>query len=100
MKLPPPTTVSTVPPYRRLTAAKAITATVLQNVRRLTATTAETERRQYPLVRVTPVVLITPIVRPKSAPGLVTQVITNPGQAVFRKKHVKTMGMNLRVSFL
>ena len=42
MKLPPPTTVSTVPPYRRLTAAKAITATVLQNARRLTAITAGT----------------------------------------------------------
>ena len=42
MKLPPPTTVSTVPPYRRLTAAKAITATVRQNARPLTATTAGT----------------------------------------------------------
>ena len=31
-----------VPPYRRLTAVKAITATVLQNVRRLTVTTAGT----------------------------------------------------------
>ena len=77
MKLPLPTTVSTVLPYRRLTAAKAITATVLQNVRRLTATTAGTERRQYPLVRVTPVVLITPIVRPKSAAGLAIPDIHN-----------------------
>ena len=37
---------------------------------------------------------------PNVPPGAVTQVITNPGQAVFRKKHVKTMGMNLRIYFL
>ena len=52
------------------------TGTIVRaSARSLTATTAGTERRQYPLVRVTPVVLITPIVRPKSAPGLVTQDI-------------------------
>ena len=42
MKLPLSTTVSTVPPYRRLTAAKAITATVLQNARPPMPTTAGT----------------------------------------------------------
>ena len=81
MKLPPPTTVSTVPPYRRLTAAKAITATVRQNARPLTATTAGTERRLSGLVRVTPVVLITPTARPNVPPGAVTQGIKSPGQA-------------------
>ena len=91
MKLPPPTTVSTVPPYRRLTAVKAITATVLQNVRRLTATTAGTERRQYPLVRVTPVVLITPIVRPKSAPGLAIPDIHNQEARALKTTPVTTV---------
>ena len=91
MKLPLPTTVSTVPPYRRLTAVKAITATVLQNVRRLTATTAGTERRQYPLVRVTPVVLITPIVRPKSAPGLAIPDIHNQEARALKTTPVTTV---------
>ena len=77
MKLPPPTTVSTVPPYRRLTAVKAITATVLQNVRRLTATTAGTERRFR--CRPTPTARPTiPTAPPNVPPGAVTQVITNP----------------------
>ena len=91
MKLLLSTTVSTVPPYRRLTAVKAITATVLQNVRRLTATTAGTERRQYPLVRVTPVVLITPIVRPKSAAGLVTLGTLNPEAHALKMTPVTTV---------
>ena len=116
MKLPPPTTVSTVPPYRRLTAVKAITATVLQNVRRLTVTTAGTgatiavltaaspigatvlpsarpvmpttagTKRRFrcrPMPTVPPT---TPTALPNVLPGAVTQVITNPGQAVFRKR--------------
>ena len=56
-------------PYRRLTAAKAITATVLQNARPLIPTTAGIKRRLSDLVRVTPVVLITPTAPPKSVPG-------------------------------
>ena len=55
MKLLPPTTVSTVLPYRRLTAAKAITATVLQNVRRLTATTAGTGTTTAVLTAASPI---------------------------------------------
>ena len=55
MKLPLPTTVSTVPPYRRLTAVKAITATVLQNVRRLTATTAGTGATTAVLTAASPI---------------------------------------------
>ena len=70
---------------------KAITATVLQNVRRLTATTAGTERRQYPLVRVTPVVLISPIVRPKSAPGLAIPDIHNQEARALKTTPVTTV---------
>ena len=55
MKLPLPTIVSTVPPYRRLTAVKAITATVLQNVRRLTATTAGTGTTTAVLTAASPI---------------------------------------------
>ena len=90
VKLPPPTTVSTVPPYRRLTAVKAITATVRQNARPLTATTATTERRLFPLVRVTPVVLITPIVRPKSAAGLAIPDIHNQEARALKMTPVTT----------
>ena len=116
MKLPLPTTVSTVPPYRRLTAVKAITATVLQNVRRLTATTAGTGATTAVLTAASPIGAIVlpsarpvmpttvgtkrrfrcrpmptarptiPTVPPNVLPGAVTQVITNPGQAVFRKR--------------
>ena len=112
MKLPLPTTVSTVLPYRRLTAAKAITATVLQNVRRLTATTAGTGTTTAVLTAASPIgatVLpsarpvmpttagtkrrfrcrptptarpTTPTAPPNVPPGAVTQGITNPGQAV------------------
>ena len=65
MKLPPPTTVSTVPPYRRLTAAKAITATVLQNVRRLTATTAGTGTTTAVLTAASPIgATVLPSARP------------------------------------
>jgi len=108
VKLPPPTTVSTVPPYRRLTAVKAITATVLQNVRRLTATTAGTGTTTAVLTAASPIgatVLqnarpvmpttagtkrrfrcrptptarpTTPTAPPNVPPGAVTQVITNP----------------------
>ena len=140
MKLPPPTTVSTVPPYRRLTAVKAITATVRQNVRRLTATTAgtkrrfrcrptltarptiptahpnvplgavtrgitnpeahalkmtpvTTERQLFQAVRATQAVLITPIVRPKSAAGLANQVIQSQVTAA-----LKTIRLVLRIT--
>ena len=55
MKLLLPTIVSTVPPYRRLTAVKAITATVLQNVRRLTATTAGTGATTAVLTAASPI---------------------------------------------
>ena len=112
MKLPPPTTVSTVPPYRRLTAVKAITATVLQNVRRLTATTAGTGTTTAVLTAASPIgatVLqnarpvmpttagtkrrfrcrptptarpTTPTAPPNVPPGAVTQGTLNPGQAV------------------
>ena len=116
MKLPLPTTVSTVPPYRRLTAVKAITATVLQNVRRLTATTAGTGATTVVLTAASPIgatVLssarpvmpttagtkrrfrcrpmltarpTTPTAPPNVPPGAVTQGTLNPGQAVFRKR--------------
>ena len=116
MKLPLPTTVSTVPPYRRLTAVKAITATVLQNVRRLTATTAGTGTTTAVLTAASPIgatVLqnarpvmpttagtkrrfrcrptptvppTTPTAPPNVPPGAVTRGITNPGQAAFRKR--------------
>ena len=97
-----------VPPYRRLTAAKAITATVLQNARPPMPTTAGTgattvvltvaspigaivlpsakpvmltiagtERRLSGLVRVTPVVLITPTAPPNVPTGAVTPVTQN-----------------------
>ena len=108
MKLPLPTTVSTVPPYRRLTAVKAITATVLQNVRRLTATTAGTGTTTAVLTAASPIgatvlpsarpVMPTTVgterrfrcrptltarptiltARPNVPPGAVTQGITNP----------------------
>ena len=108
MKLPLSTTVSTVPPYRRLTAVKAITATVRQNARRLMATTAGTgvttavltaanpigatvlpsarpvmpttagTKRRF-RCRPTPTVPpTTPTALPNVPPGAVTQVITNP----------------------
>lgn len=65
MKLPLPTTVSTVPPYRRLTAVKAITATVLQNVRRLTATTAGTGTTTAVLTAASPIgATVLPSARP------------------------------------
>ena len=53
---------------------KAITATVLQNVRRLTATTAGTERRFRcrPTLTVPPTI---PTALPNVPPGAVTQVI-------------------------
>ena len=108
MKLPLPTTVSTVPPYRRLTAVKAITATVLQNVRRLTVTTAGTGATTAVLTAASPIgatvlqnarpVMPTtagikrrfrcrpmptarptiPTARPNVPPGAVTRGITNP----------------------
>ena len=65
MKLLLPTIVSTVPPYRRLTAVKAITATVLQNVRRLTATTAGTGTTTAVLTAASPIgATVLPSARP------------------------------------
>ena len=69
MKLPLSTTVSTVPPYRRLTAVKAITATVLQNARPPMSTTVGTERRQTVLTTVSP---IGAIVLPSAKPVMLT----------------------------
>ena len=64
-----------------LTAASPIGATVLQNARPVMPTTAGTKRRfrcrPTPTVRPT-----TPTAPPNVPPGAVTQVITNPGQAV------------------
>ena len=56
---------------------KAITATVLQNVRRLTATTAGTERRFRcrPTLTVPPTI---PTALPNVPPGAVTQGTLNP----------------------
>ena len=111
-----PTCAVNGPPYRRLTAAKAITATVRQNARPLTATTAGTGATTAVLMAASPIgatVLqnarpvmpttagtkrrfrcrpthtarpTTPTAPPNVPPGAVTQVITNPGQAVFRKR--------------
>ena len=95
---------------------KAITATVLQNVRRLTATTAGTGTTTAVLTAASPIgatVLpsarpampttagtkrrfrcrpmltarpTTPTAPPNVPPGAVTQGTLNPGQAVFRKR--------------
>ena len=90
MKLPLSTTVSTVPPYRRLTAVKAITATVLQNVRRLTATTAGTERRFRcrPTLTVPPTI---PTALPNVPPGAVTQVIHSQEARALKTTPVTTV---------
>ena len=65
MKLPLSTTVSTVPPYRRLTAVKAITATVLPSARPLTATTAGTGTTTAVLTAASPIgVTVLPSARP------------------------------------
>ena len=79
MKLPPPTTVSTVPPYRRLTAVKAITATVRQNARPLTATTAGTGVTTAVLTAANP---IGATVLPSARPVMPTTVGTGATTAV------------------
>ena len=56
-------------------AARAIIRTVLPSARPAMPTTATTERQLSPVVRATQAVLTSQIVRPKSAPGLVTQDI-------------------------
>ena len=68
-----------------LTAASPIGATVLQNARPVMPTTAGTKRRFRcrPMLTVRPTI---PTAPPNVPPGAVTQVITNPGQAVFRKR--------------
>ena len=93
VKLPPPTTVSTVPPSASLISVKSTGTIVRASVRSLPEIIAGTERRQYPLVRVTPVVLITPIVRPKSAAGLANQVIQSQVTAA-----LKTIRLVLRIT--
>ena len=91
VKLPPPTTVSTVPPSASLITVKSTGTIVRASVRSLPEIIAGTERRQYPLVRVTPVVLITPIVRPKSAAGLANQVIQSQVTAALKMTPVTTV---------
>ena len=91
MKLPLPTTVSTVPPYRRLTAVKAITATVLQNVRRLTATTAGTERLSSLFVRAMHAAPLSLTARPKSAAGLAIPDIHNQEARALKTTPVTTV---------
>ena len=90
MKLLLLTTVSTVPPYRRLTAVKAITATVLQNVRRLTATTAGIEQRFRcrPTHTARPT---TPTAPPNVPPGAVTQVIHSQEARALKTTPVTTV---------
>ena len=58
-----------------------------------TATTATTERQLFQAVRATQAVLITPIVRPKSAPGLANQVIQSQVTAA-----LKTIRLVLRIT--
>ena len=91
MKLPLPTIVSTVPPYRRLTAVKAITATVLQNVRRLTATTAGTERLSSLFVRAMHAAPLSLTARPKSAAGLAIPDIHNQEARALKTTPVTTV---------
>ena len=68
------------------------TGTIVRaSARSLTATTAGTERRQYPLVRAMQVVLITPIVRPKSAPGLAIPDIHNQEARALKTTPVTTV---------
>ena len=85
-----PTCAVNVPPYQRLTAAKAITATVLQNARRLMPTTATTKRRfQYrptPTARPT-----TPTALPNVPPGVVTQGIQSQVTAALKMTPVTTV---------
>ena len=108
VKLPLSTTVSTVPPYRRLTAVKAITATVLPSARPAMPTTAGTGAITAVLTAASPIgatVLPSarpampttagterrfrcrptltarptiPTARPNVPPGAVTRGITNP----------------------
>ena len=68
----PETTAGTGATTAVLTAASPIGATVLPSARPVMPTTAGTERRLFQVVRAMQAVLITPIVRPKSAAGLVT----------------------------
>ena len=111
-----PTCAVNGPPYRRLTAVKAITATVRQNARPLTATTAGTGATTAVLTAASPIgAIVLPSARPvmpttagtkrrfrcrptltahptiptalPNVPhGAVTLGITNPGQAAFRKR--------------
>ena len=116
VKLPPPTTVSTVPPSASLITVKSTGTIVRASVRSLPETTAGTgvttavltaanpigatvlpsarpampttagTERQF-RYRPTPTARpTTPTALPNVPPGAVTLDITNPGQAAFRKK--------------
>ena len=65
MKLPLPTTVSTVPPYRRLTAVKSTGTIVRASARSLTATTAGTGTTTAVLTAASPIgATVLPSARP------------------------------------
>ena len=93
MKLPLSTTVSTVPPSASLITVKSTGTIVRASVRSLPETTAGTERRLSDLVRVTPVVLTSLTALPKSAAGLVNQVIQSQVTAA-----LKTIRLVLRIT--
>ena len=91
MKLPLSTTVSTVPPSASLITVKSTGTIVRASVRSLPETTAGTERRLSDLVRVTPVVLTSLTALPKSAAGLVNQVIQSQVTAALKMTPVTTV---------
>ena len=93
VKLPLSTTVSTVPPSAYLITVKSTGTIVRASVRSLPETTAGTERRLSDLVRVTPVVLTSLTALPKSAAGLVNQVIQSQVTAA-----LKTIRLVLRIT--
>ena len=81
MKLPLPTTVSTVPPYRRLTAVKSTGTIVRASARSLTATTAGTGTTTAVLTAASPIgVTVLPSARPvmptTAGTGATTAVLT------------------------
>ena len=72
-----PTTAGTGATTVVLTVASPIGAIVLPSAKPVMLTIAGTERRLSGLVRVTPVVLITPTAPPKSVPGPANPDIRN-----------------------
>ena len=84
---PTPTVPPTTPTALPNVPPGAVTQVIhSQEARALKTIPVTTVRRLFQVVQATQAALTSQIVRPKSAPGLVTQVITNPGQAVFRKR--------------